>query len=126
PSSRASAKLANANPRCASTSRRTLYTAQPPGLARHLFKGLARDHLDPGPHGRVSRAAVLVTRHAALSSALQRRDEGRDVTRHEHGIDVGAENLEAVHDIAAGRAEGHGHAIRHHQTVRMESVLLRQ
>src|SRR3569833_3818166 len=91
--------------KCAKISRRALNTARPPMRAHESRELLRREHAHLRPHRRVSHAAEFVTGHAALTHAMERHHESGYIARHDHRIDVGADDLESMYDIAARRAE---------------------
>src|SRR5215469_17810679 len=107
-------------------SRRALATAHPTLLADQGFELGARYDPDCRPHRRMADATKLMAWHGALAYSVQRHHEGRHVARNQHRIDVGTEDLKAVHHVRAGGTNRHRHAIRHDQATGIEGILLGQ
>src|SRR5258708_22999649 len=67
----------------------------------------------------MSHAAKLVARHLVLARVLEARSDLGNETGHDHCINVGDGEQEAVHDIGAGNPESqrrvrrHAHAMGH-------------
>src|SRR6516225_5585062 len=104
-------------------SRRALNTAHPAFLAHQPFKLDARYDPDFRPHRRMADTTKLVAWHGALAHSVKRHHEGRYVAGNQHRIDVGTEDLKAVHHIRAGGANRHRDAIGHEQATRIEGIL---
>ncbi|HEX4224728.1 MAG TPA: hypothetical protein VHZ97_20325, partial [Pseudonocardiaceae bacterium] len=67
----------------------------------------------------------LVARHGVIGGRVETRVERRDITGHDHRVDVGVGDEQAVHDIGAGGADRDRRVGGHQQTLRRERVLLR-
>ena len=65
------------------------------------------------PHALVADAAELVARHQMLAGSVERRMNVGDVARHQHRVDVGALDQEAVDDVGARGAESDRRVRRH-------------
>src|SRR3712207_8358563 len=60
------------------------------------------------PHLAVAEAAIFVARHQEVAGLGEDRVHLADVARHDHGVDVGARDQDAVDDVGAGeRSEEH-------------------
>ena len=99
-------------------------TGQPPLVSRHPRERRLVDDLDLAPHPLVAGAAEFVARHMPLAGRIEAGGENRDVTRHQHEIDVRLFDQKAMHDIGAGGAERDRDTGRHDDTGRGERVLL--
>ena len=98
-------------------------TARP--FQRALGRELVLRHdAYPRPHGVMTEAAKLVTRHLVLARLGEARAHLGDEARHDHRVDVGVGEQEAVHDIGAGQAELHRRIRRHADAMRHEIILL--
>jgi hypothetical protein len=98
---------------------------RPPGVAlTSLGEVRLRHHPDVRPHGCMARAAELVAGHEMIAEMRKLRGECRDVSRHQHGVRVGAGDQKAMNHIGAGAAEGDFRIHRHHDALWIEGILL--
>src|SRR5258705_3396158 len=73
----------------------------------------------------MSHAAKLVARHLVLARVLEARSDLGNETGHDHCINVGDGEQEAVHDIGAAKSESHRRIRRHAHAVGHEIKLHR-
>src|SRR5271154_6283203 len=124
PSGSAAPKAAKANQRWARISRLLFHTAQPPPISRHARERCLVDDLDPAPHALMTDAAKFMAGHQAFARYLETSVEARNVARHEHQIDVGPRDQEAMHHIGAGCPERDRRVVGNEHARRGEGVLL--
>src|SRR5665213_1152160 len=99
-------------------------TGQPPPLCREFQEGGLFNDLDASPHALMTDAAEFVTRHIAFRWRRKARADRGDVAGHQHRIDVGVLDQEAMEYIGAGRANRDRGVRRHYDALRCERILL--
>src|SRR6188768_1338476 len=124
PSTSAAPNTMKASQKWERMSRLLVNTGQPPPRGCELRKGGLVDHLYLAPHALMSDAAKFLARHHMVAWRLESDRQHGDITRHQHGVDVGALDQKAMHHIRAGGAQGDRRVRRHHDALRRERVLL--
>src|SRR6476620_8022840 len=114
PMNSASPKAAKASQKCARMSFLLANTAQPPAVLRARSELRLVDHPDLAPHALVPEAAEFLARHQVVAGPLETHELLRDITRHQHRVDVGALDQDAVDDIGADGAHRHSPARLQH------------
>src|SRR5271156_3135938 len=105
PSSSAAPKPPKASQKWARISRLLCNTVDPPPIRRQFLERGLVDDFDPRPHALMADAAEFVARHIDLGRGAESRGGRRDVSRHQHRIDVAVFDQEAVDDIGTGGTE---------------------
>src|SRR6186713_1377377 len=80
-------------------------TAQPPATLRAIGEVSLVDHANLAPHALMAEGAKLLAGHQIVASLREAHQLLGDVTRHQHGVDVGALDQDAVHDVGASGAQ---------------------
>src|SRR5215472_13852280 len=71
-------------------------TAEPPAAFGPRCEFPLVDDPDPPPHALVAKAAELLARHQIIASLAEPHDLLRDVTGHQHGVDIGALDIDPM------------------------------
>src|ERR1051325_74247 len=108
PMNSASPNTAKASQKCARMSFLFANTAQPPALFCARSELRLVDHPNLAPHALMPEAAKLLAWHQIIAGLLEAHELLGDVTRHQHGVDVGALDQDAVDDIGGGGPQRDG------------------